>query len=85
MIKRPKTFAEESIKKGASYYDYENNVNVIPRYMHLHSAKQVSMLVKGKLEGENIQKYSSLSTSIIQKNVLSRCSNQVSSPLFSQI
>ena len=31
LIKRPKTFAEESLKKGSRYYDYENNVNVLPR------------------------------------------------------
>ena len=31
VIKRPRTFAEESFKRGSTYYDYENNINVIPR------------------------------------------------------
>ncbi len=31
IVKRPHTFAEESLKRGTSYYDYENNINVVPR------------------------------------------------------
>jgi hypothetical protein len=31
VVKKPKTFAEEAFKRGSSYYDYENNINVIPR------------------------------------------------------
>ena len=29
VIKKPRTFAEESKKRGAVYYDYENNVNLV--------------------------------------------------------
>jgi hypothetical protein len=32
VVKRPHTFAEESLRQGTAYYDYENNVNVVPRY-----------------------------------------------------
>jgi len=48
IVKRPHTFAEESIKRGSSYYDYENNINVIPRYQDSHSAKRISMPVNAK-------------------------------------
>ena len=30
VVKKPRTFAEESAKRGSAYYDYENNINVIP-------------------------------------------------------
>lgn len=29
MVKRPRTFADESKKRGSGYYDYENNVNLV--------------------------------------------------------
>lgn len=31
VVKRPHSFAEESLRLGTAYYDYENNANVIPR------------------------------------------------------
>lgn len=35
VVKKPKCFADEAFKRGSSYYDYENNINVIPRYFCL--------------------------------------------------
>ena len=29
VIKKPKTFAEESKKRGPAYYDYEKNANLV--------------------------------------------------------
>ena len=29
VIKKPRTFADESKKRGQNYYDYENNVNLV--------------------------------------------------------
>lgn len=48
VVKKPKTFAEEAFKRGSSYYDYENNINVIPRYSFLHPARAPSMPVSVK-------------------------------------
>lgn len=31
IIKRPHTFAEEALRRGKGYYDYENNIYVLPR------------------------------------------------------
>lgn len=31
VVKRPHSFAEESLRQGTAYYDYENNANVVPR------------------------------------------------------
>jgi len=43
VVKKPKTFADESFKRGSAYYDYENNINVIPRYVLAHAARETSM------------------------------------------
>ena len=31
VVKRPHSFAEESLRQGTAYYDYENNANILPR------------------------------------------------------
>lgn len=48
VVKKPKTFAEEAFKRGSSYYDYENNINVIPRYVVSYPVRALSMLVSVK-------------------------------------
>ena len=77
VIKKPRTFAEEAIKKGSTYYDYENNINVIPRYLHPHPAREVSTPAKGKSAGASTPRSSSPSTSTTPKSASSRCSNPV--------
>jgi hypothetical protein len=39
-VKRPHTFAMESVRRGSAYYDYENNVNVVPRYLSANPAME---------------------------------------------
>jgi hypothetical protein len=73
VVKLPKTFAEESMKRGSSYYDYENNVNVVPRYQSCQSATAVSTPASGRSGGANIPRSSRQSTSTTQKSVSSRC------------
>ena len=68
IIKRPKTFAEESLKKGSRYYDYENNINVMPRSVFSHPARAASMPARGKSAGASTPRSSSPSTSRTPKS-----------------
>jgi hypothetical protein len=59
VVKRPHSFAEEALRQGTAYYDYENNANVIPRYLHSHSARVATTSASKRSEEASTVKSSS--------------------------
>jgi hypothetical protein len=63
----------ESIRRGSTYYDYENNINVIPKYLWSHSEMAAIMFAKEKSGEESIVKFFQASILKTLKNAWLRC------------
>ncbi|CAM6001505.1 unnamed protein product [Sphagnum balticum] len=77
VVKRPRTFAEEAVRRGATYYDYENNQNLLWRYTSNQSAKEPDTFANARLVGESIRRYLRVSAASTPSAVSSRCSSRV--------
>jgi hypothetical protein len=57
VVKRPHTFAEESKRRGTKYYDYENNINIVPRYAEGQVVKAPTTYARGRSAEGSIARF----------------------------